>query len=265
MLDALLKLQRKASRACERLIYRADLALHGRQGSVDGIKLLLPKRTLSTDMAYRLLHGGIDGEDRRLLPRYAVPGDFVLNIGGGCGLSAMAAWRQVQPGGAVVVVEPDPLMHDLERRNFEINGMGTIRSINAAAVADRHTKEVTFYRKKNYHGSNLLHTDGEGRAMQVAAVFPPDLIEANCPGRRILLCDVEGYETTLLAKSEIVDCFDLIITELHFCIHPKDRVSPLVGMFDHLFSRGFKIIDIDDEGFVFEKIPSAERAAPVPA
>jgi FkbM family methyltransferase len=256
MFNALLNLQSKACRACELLIYRAQLAFHARQCVVDGFKLLLPSHVLSTRMAHRLLQGGIDGEDRRLLARYAKPGDFVLNAGGGCGLSAMAAWRQVRPGGTVVVAEPDPLLHDLARRNFELNGMQEIRSHNAAVVADRQTKEVTFYRKKNYYGSNLLHTDAEGQAIRVPAVYPPDLIEPTCPGRKIFLCDVEGYETTLLAQQDVVDCFDLIITELHFGIHPQDRVSPLVGMFDLLFSRGFKIIDVDDEGFVFERKPA---------
>jgi FkbM family methyltransferase len=257
MLQSLLKLQRKASRACELLIYRTALAVNHRQCEVDGLKLQLPKNVVSTHVAYLLLQGGIDGEDRRLLARYAKDGDFVLNLGGGCGLSAMGAWRQVRPSGAVVTVEPDPLIHDLARRNFHANGMEAIRSHNAAAVADRQTKEITFYRKKNYYGSNLLHTDGQGEAIRVPTIYPPDVVDRTCPGRKILLCDIEGYETSLLAQPEIVDCFDLIITELHFGIYPKDQVSPLVGMFEVLFSRGFKIIDIDDEGFVFEKKPAS--------
>lgn len=257
MFKLLLRLQSKACRACQLLIYRLELACNRRRCEVDGLKLSLPSGILSAPIAHLLLNGGIDGEDRRLLRRYASPGDFVLNLGSGCGLTAMAAWRQVQPGGRVTAVEPDPLLSGLSRQNFQVNGMEQIQLYSAAAVADRQTKEITFYRKRNFYGSNLLNTRGEGRAMRVPAIYPPDLIESEYPGRKILLCDVEGYETALLANPEIVDCFDLIMTELHFGIYPNDKVSPLVPMFDLLFARGFKLVDIDDEAFVFERSPAA--------
>ncbi len=66
-----------------------------------------------------------------------------------------------------------------------------------------------------------------------------------------MLADVEGYETTLLAIPAILACFDLSITELHFGIYPKTGASPLAGMFDSLTAAGLRIIDVDDEGFVF--------------
>lgn len=250
-------LVRKAARACELLLIRLKLALLGSQTEVDGIRLLLPANVLSTHMRNRLFSGGVDGEDRRLLRRYAHPGDFLLNIGCGCGLSAMAAWRQVRPTGQVMALEPDPRVHELARRNFELNGMSEIQSRAAAAVAERATKEVTFYRKKNYYGSSLLQLDSGAEPIRVAGVYPPDVTPATCAGRKILLCDVEGYEATLLSVEEIIDCFDLIIVELHFTWAEKNVVSPYVRMFDTLFSRGFKLVDLDDEGFVFERVQTA--------
>ncbi len=254
MFNLLLNLLRKVYRACELVLRRAELAFHGQTATVDGLRLLIPVNVLSTDMRYRLVHGGIDGEDRRLLPRYARPGDFVLNLGSGCGLSAMAAFRQVRPGGIVIAIEADPLVHDLSRRNFHLNSMDDIQSQAAAAVAERGIREVVFYRKKNYYGSNLLHSGGEGQPIRVPTVFPPDLVPSHCPGRKILLCDVEGYETTLLIVKEVVECFDVIIMELHFGSTPKNVVSPYVAMFDVLSSCHFKLVDLDDEGFVFERI-----------
>jgi FkbM family methyltransferase len=253
ILDFLMMVARKAARACELTLMRVKLALNGPEVSVDGIRLLVPAGVLSTHMRHRLLKGGPDGEDRRLLPRYARPGDLVVNAGSGCGLSAMAAYRAVQPGGTVIAIEADPAIAELARRNFELNGMASIHSHAAAVVADRGTREVVFYRKKNYFGSNLLHLDGVGQPINVPGVYLPDVVPADGSGRKILLCDIEGYEATLLAVPQIIDCFDLIIVELHFRWASRNVVSPYVRMFDTLAAGRFKIVDLDDEGFVFAR------------
>lgn len=253
IIDFLVKVCRRAFRVCELVLLRIKLAINGPEASVDGLRLLVPRGVLSTQMRNQLLSGGVDGEDRRLLPRYARPGDFVLNAGSGCGLSAMAAYRAVQPGGSVIAIEADPMVSDLSRQNFALNGMQAIEARAAAVMANRETKEVVFYRKKNYYGSNLLHHQGEGKPITVPAVYPPDLIPADATGRKILLCDIEGYEATLLAVKEVIECFDVIIVELHFGWTAKNEVSPYVGMFDALYSCGFKLVDLDDEGFVFAR------------
>ena len=253
MIELLLRIARKFCRLIEVALYRLRLVLAGRRAHVDGLTLLLPADVLSTQMAYLLLSGGIDGEDRRLMRRHGRPGDFLLNLGGGSGLSAMAAYRCIQPGGRVLAVEPDAAVLDLARRNFELNGLAAIATVRGAAVADPTTHEVTFYKKRNYYGSNLFNTDGAGTPQTVPAVYPPDLLPKDWPGRKVLLCDIEGVEAAMLAKPEIVACFDLIMVELHMGLFPKDAVSPYVKMFDVLDEQGFRVIDTDDEVFVFAR------------
>src|SRR5438105_1898793 len=136
MIELLLRIIRKCCRACELLLYRLHLFVARRRANVDGIELLLPKDVLSTDMAHMLLNGGVDGEDRRLMSRHGKPGDFLLNLGAGSGLSAMAAYRSIQPGGRVVAVEPDAAVLGLAKQNFELNGMDAIQAVHGAAVAD---------------------------------------------------------------------------------------------------------------------------------
>ena len=53
------------------LFYRAELAWNGRRCTAYGFELELPGDVLSVEAAHRLLGGGIDGEDQRLLERYA--------------------------------------------------------------------------------------------------------------------------------------------------------------------------------------------------
>jgi FkbM family methyltransferase len=253
MIAFLLRVAGKLHRIVESLLFRLQIVLAGRKANVDGIKLVLPAGVISTQMAYLLSRGGVDGEDRRLLKRYGRPNDFLLNLGGGSGLSAIAAYQSIQPGGTVVVVEPDPSVLAMARKNFAENGIDAIVSYQAAAVADRNQKEVTFFKKANYYGSNLFNTDHRGTPLTVPTIYPPDLVPQDHPGRKVLLCDVEGIEASLLAKPEVVDCFDMIMTELHFSLFPKDQVSPYIRMFEVLAERGFRLIDIDDEVFVYER------------
>ena len=253
MITLLERVAGRAHREMIGLLHRCELAWHGRRCTAYGFELELPASVLSTEAAHRLLSGGIDGEDQRLLARYARSGDFVLNIGSGCGMSAMGGCAQVGPSGKVVAIEADPEVYGLARRNFARNNMQAIEAHQGAAVADPATKTVTFYKKRNYFGSNLLNNFSEGRAIEVPAIYPPSLVPDHWNGRRILLADIEGYETSLLAVPQILSAFDLIIVELHFSIYPKNGVSPLVGMFDALSAAGFRIVDVDDEGFVFSK------------
>ena len=136
--------------------------------------------------------------------------------------------------------------------------MQAVELHHGAAVADPHPGPVTFYKKRNYYGSNLLNNFGEGRPITVPGIYPLDLIDP-AYSRKLLLADVEGYETALLADRALIEPFDLILVELHFGIYPKGGVSPLVGMFDALSAAGFRIIDVDDEGFVFG---GRDQAAP---
>jgi FkbM family methyltransferase len=243
---------RKAYRAADIGAVKAAVALGGRTATADGFTLALPPGVMSAEMAFRLMAGGIDAGDGRNLAKHARPGDFVLNLGGGCGLTAMRALRRVRPGGAVVMVEPDPRLHELARDNFRRNGMEEIRSYAAAAVASPGAGKITFYRARDFWGSSLRDT-GEGEAITVDSVYPPDLVDRNGGGRKILLCDVEGYETELLTKRELVERFEVIIVELHLRPAPVESRSPFVAIFETLESCGFKIADIDDNDFVFTR------------
>jgi FkbM family methyltransferase len=244
---------RKAYRAADLGAVKAAVALGGRSATADGFTLAVPPGVISAEMAFRLISGGIDAGDGRNLAKHARPGDFVLNLGGGCGLTALRALRRVRPGGAVVMVEPDPRLHELARENFRRNGMDEIRSYAAAAVAKRDAGPTTFYRSTDFWGSSLRDT-GEGEAITVDTVYPPDLVDRSHHGRKILLCDIEGYETELLAKSEVIELFDVIIAELHLRPAPVESRSPFVAIFDTLSSCGFKIVDVDDNDFVFARV-----------
>ncbi len=252
LFPTLIRYSGRAERVVQRVFKRADLLLRGRRATIDGFQVLMPRNVMSDFMAHMMLQGGYEAGDRRLLRKYARPGDFVLDIGGGCGLTAMCARRIIGPQGKIVMIEPDSRLHGLAREHFRLNGTEDIESHCAAAVAERGVKEVTFYRSRDFWGSNII--DGVGRSpITVPAVYPLDFIPAQFPGRKLLFCDVEGYERTLLSKPELLQPFDLIFVELHFQTVPESEVSGYVPMFDTVFAAGFKIIDVDKYDFVFER------------
>ncbi len=239
-----------------RLSYRTlswmELTAAGRRCQSHGFELLLPP-VLSVNAAHYLLRGGMDGEDHRLSEKYLKPGDWVVNAGSGCGLSSMTAARLVGPDGKVIAIEADPEIQALSAKNFSLNNISNVELHHGAVVASRSQKEISFYKKANYYGSNLNHNDGTGVRITVPAIYLPDLLRSKQSRNCVFICDVEGYETDLLIDDETLSLFNMIFVEIHSQAHAKDKVSPLAPMFNHLYSRGFQMIDVDDEVFVFRR------------
>jgi FkbM family methyltransferase len=246
----------KALGRVHRLAHRAlcwvELTMARRRCQSHGFKLLLPS-ILSVNAAHLLLRDGMDGEDHRLSEKYLKPGDWVVNAGSGCGLSAMTAAKCVAPDGKVIGIEADPEIHALSAKNLALNNVSNVDLHHGAVVANRMNQEIPFYKKANYYGSNLSHNNSSGVRISVPAIYLPDLLQSRQNHNCVFLCDIEGYETDLLLDDETVSCFQMILVEIHPKSHSTDKASPLAPMFNHLYERGFQMIDVDDEVFVFRR------------
>ena len=233
---------------------RIILCYNKRRAKIDGLTLILPSEVMSDYMAFSILGGRYDLVDRLLIRKYVKSGDSVIELGTGCGLTAMVAYQQVGPSGHVLTIEPDSRLLDLAVRNFALNGM-RIETRQGAAVADKSLKQVTLYKSRDFWGSNIT---GYGKQVvarpTVEGVYLPDLIDTSAVNCRVLLCDIEGYEARLLANVEIIDLFDLILVEVHnYSWPPKADGEELAAMFHTVLSSGFRIVETTDKIFVFAR------------
>ena len=224
----------------------------GRVVEFDDLRIPLPKGVISDNMASVLLTRNYDQADRYFLKKYLRPNDFVVELGGGCGVTAMISRRIVGDGGEVIAIEPDPALHAFAQSNCELNAL-KVDNRQGAAVPNSDQPTVTFYKCADFWASQIMEDKGQHTVkLEVAAVHPPTLL-AGCNGRRaVLICDVEGFETELLTREEIVSPFSMILVEVHNYGWPSkaDGVE-CAKMFHFLLDQGFRIEETAGQSFVF--------------
>ena len=239
------------------LYQKIVIIINHRKCCIDGITLLLPKKVISDELAYRLIRGNYDYGDRVLIDKYVYEGDYLVEIGGGIGLTAMVAYRKVGVEGSVLTLEADPEIHNLAVKNFKINDM-KIQSLNVAVVANSN-KKVKFSKSKHFWSSNIT---GYGNYIEkeiiVDTIYLPSMLEdMNILKRqkKVLICDVEGYEARLLSDTKLLQLFDLMIVEVHNdnAIRPKANGEDLALMFNTIAESGFFVKDTLGGTFVFSR------------
>ena len=270
LVSTLLRILRGVQDRISYILIEVSERLSGDVIEVDGFRLRIPRSLISCEMRHRLRNGGIEGADRRLVPKYFQPGDFVVQLGGGIGLTALRIAKFIGPTGRLEVVEADPIVSELTRDNIALNDLQqNVVVHSAAAVANRKHSRVRFFRRKNFWSSGLdSAVSWRGKPLdviEVDTIFPPVLVPACWQGRKVLHCDVEGYETELLANPDLLAAFDVMITELHFSNTPADGPSSFATMFSLVLAAGFKIIDIDGHDmFVFGRTSRGVVSSPEP-
>lgn len=224
----------------------------GRIAEFDGLRIPLPKGVISDNMACTLLNGNYDQADRYFLKKYLKPNDYVLEIGGGCGVTAMIARRIVGDAGEVITVEPDPEMQSYAQRNFEKNNL-KVECLQGVGVADRATKTVEFYKYADFWASQMTTDTGQHvEKLEVQGIYPPDLLGNVNDRRAVLICDVEGYETELLGNPEVIAPFSLILAEIHNYGWPsKAEGVACADMLHTIIDSGFRLVETAGQSFVF--------------
>lgn len=160
---------------------------------------------------------------------YVEPGESVVVVGGGRGVSTVWMARQVGPDGSVITYEPGDKSFDGVTQTVEMNGASHIADVRRAAV-----------------GPTVLvrgSPDGSGR------LEPDELPECD-----VLELDCEGAELEILENLEIRP--RIIIVETHGFL--DSSASDTVDALEQL---GYEIVDkkteIEDEGV---HILTAKRA-----
>ena len=116
------------------------------------------------------------------------PGDVFYDIGAHAGVYSLAAARAVGEGGTIVAVEPSEVNATRFARHMDLNRIGSVRLI-AAAASDT-VGGATFSRgPNNYQGR--LQADGD----MVVGTIRLDDIE---PVPAVIKIDVEGHEASVL-------------------------------------------------------------------
>ncbi len=197
-----------------------------------------------------LCAGAYEAGDFDLYQSHLAPGERVLELGGGIGITA-ARCAQIT-GREVVVVEPNPHLHDLIRRQANLNGV-SVRIDPRCATGTTAAEHIPFFLHGEMWRSSMLAEPGESyQQIQVATVAINSLLDAIRPD--VLIVDIEGAECDLFHETPKHFPAKLFI-EVHV---PRIGEVASADLVERLTRHGYALTDHRDWMFFFET--AAERA-----
>jgi FkbM family methyltransferase len=144
------------------------------------------------------------------------PGDWCVDVGANVGVHTVRLAKLAGQPGKVIAIEPDPEVIRRAERNVALNGLETVRLVNAAA-SDQ-PGEMHLYRPGAWDTSraraSLLH---HPHLTEAATVDPVVTLDDICAGGPISLIkiNVEGHEAAVVrgAAATIAACMPTVIFE----------------------------------------------------
>lgn len=215
------------------------------------LELTLPGRdivvpwdsTLPARLAYYLVIGDYEHHDIEMALEYTRPGDVVMELGGGVGITGSAFGRA--SGTPVVIVEPNPNLHAPITRTFQANGLDVILVAAAATGGSSGNARLTF--GENYWWSSIESRAEDSASVEVATIGLDALIERYAP--TVLSIDIEGHERSLVG-TPLPDSLRLVLIEIHT---PEIGSAETARLVTWLTSQGYEMIDVRSNSWAFQR------------
>lgn len=178
-----------------------------REFQVGDIVLDAPHPPVSKSVRKSLRKNEYEPVEAYLVRRLVRPGDTVLDLGAGLGLTCIAA-AKASSGGRVVGYEADPAIAPLARRNIQRNGVQA--EIRNRAIAEQQGV-CEFHVRRSFTASSVLPSK-RSRAIRVEADAFRDVVDEFQP--QVIACDVEGVERDVFASANLASVQRLVV-EVH--------------------------------------------------
>jgi FkbM family methyltransferase len=221
------------SRILRCLVGVAELKLPGRD-------IVVPwDAALPAQLAYYVSIGDYENHDLDLAADFVRPGDRVMEMGGGVGITGVALAKA--SGAEVVIVEPNPFLHDAIRRTFAANGCA-VRLVAAAAGAVEGTAILNV--APNYWWSSLEDRSG-AETVEVRVAALEALVDEHRPD--VLVVDIEGHETSFVGLP-VADHVRCVLMEIHT---PDIGTAATAKVASWLTDQGFRMADVRSYTWAF--------------
>lgn len=182
--------------------------------SLFGLELEVDDDQLSEPIQRGLTRGWYEVDEVGLIRHAVQPGDRVIDMGAGLGVTAMIAARIVGPE-AVWAYEANPGLIPMLLRNFRRNNLDL--AVENAVLLPRtqaeHKPAVKLNLGAEFWGSSVVPSEAAAKVVDVPTQCLEDVIAAH--RANVLVMDVEGLEVEILETAKL-DAIDKIIVEIHY-------------------------------------------------
>jgi FkbM family methyltransferase len=220
---------------------------------IDGVALEAPNPPVSRSVRKSLQRNKYENAEAYLVRHLVHPGDTVLDLGAGLGLTAILA-AKASAGGRVVAYEANPAIAPLAEKNATRNGV-EVEIRNRAVAAKKGVCE--FHLRRSFPASSFAATKGS-KKIQIEADAAQEVVDEVRP--EFLICDIEGIEREILIRSDLSSVQRIVVE-----VHPQIIGLPgVVECSEALVHTGFRLLPslCFEQVLVFDRDGSAASIPP---
>lgn len=178
---------------------------------IAGVRMPFDPGLIVARVAREMRAGTYENHEAKALGVLVRPGDRVLDLGSGFGLTSTIAAR-VATGGRVMTFDGNPRVQAHLERVHRENGV-TVERHNALVMADPAVREVDFYVRPQVWASSLISKpDKPEQRVSVPVRALRDVMADLQP--TVLSCDIEGAECALVPAMDLSG-IEVAVIELH--------------------------------------------------
>jgi len=177
--------------------------------AVGDIVIEAPNPPVSKNVRKALRNNEYESAEIYLVRRLVRPGNTVLDLGSGLGLTSIAA-ANASGGGRVVGYEADPVIAPLAEKNVRRNSVRV--EIRNKAIA-REKGACQFHVRRSFPASSVFPAKKSKKILIEADAFQ-DVVDEIQP--QVIVCDIEGIEKEVFAGANLPSVRRLVME-----VHPQ--------------------------------------------
>ena len=223
--------------AWRNLVLRVPILKHWHQGRADvfvvgDILIEAPNPPVSKSVRKALRNNEYESAEIYLVRRLVRPGNTVLDLGSGLGLTSIAA-AKASGNGRVVGYEADPVIAPLAEINVRRNSVRV--EIRNKAIA-REKGACQFHVRRSFPASSIFPAKKSKKILIEADAFQ-DVVDEIQP--QVIVCDIEGIEKEVFAGANLPSVQRLIME-----VHPQVIGLPgVLKCVQELTASGFYLME----------------------
>jgi len=206
-----------------------------------GLKIGIDKEKVSMPILRSMLQGWYEAVELKLMKKVLTPGDRILEVGGGIGITAMKA-ADIIGAENIFSFELNPYLIEWSADNFKRNDL-EIQVFQEALFPRCSLPEgqVDFHVHQNFWASSLAPRDGTVEVIQVPSACLEDKIAEH--RANVLIVDIEGAEVHLFKDLDLKG-IEKIVMEIHYRAAGRAETNAMIrSIEDRGFFLDYEMID----------------------
>ncbi|MGB7925677.1 MAG: FkbM family methyltransferase [Pyrinomonadaceae bacterium] len=232
--------------------YGKLIEMRGNVVRIEGCSFSLDSPVIGTALKSNFILNRYERPEREALRRFLDPDLPVIEFGGSVGVVACLTNRKLNDPRRHVVVEANPALIPLLKKNRDLNGC---EFEILPRMVGYGSEQSTFYPNSVYFLASTAIPPASGEAdvvLKVQTVNLQSILDQYKFDRCTLICDIEGGEADLVRHEAhlLKERVATIILEVHEWSLGEEKVA---GMLREIESLGFKTVYSEAQTYVFQK------------